>query len=79
MSMDAAELLKQALSLPPEDRADISDSRPESLDQEVDKDAEQAWLAEIQKRVREIEDGTVEMIPWEDAERRLLTPKQQTI
>jgi putative addiction module component (TIGR02574 family) len=72
MPNDPAEILKQALALPSKDRAALADSLLESLDQEVDEDAEQAWHAEIQKRLREIEDGTVEMIPWEEAERRLL-------
>ena len=72
MRKDAAELLKDALSLPPEGRAALADSLLESLDQEIDADAEQAWFDEIQKRLREIDTGAVEMLPWEEAERRLL-------
>jgi putative addiction module component (TIGR02574 family) len=72
MRKDAAELLKEALSLPPEGRAALANSLLESLDQEVDADAEQAWFNEIQKRLREIDNGTVELLPWEEAERRLL-------
>ena len=78
MPKDAAELLKDALSLPPEGRAALADSLLESLDREIDADAEQSWLEEIQKRLREIEYGAVELLPWEEAERRLwakLPPK----
>lgn len=71
MRKDAAELLKDALSLPPEGRAALADSLLESLDQEIDEGAEQAWLDEIQKRLREIDAGAVAMLPWEEAERRL--------
>ena len=71
MRKDAAELLKDALSLPPEGRAAIADSLLESLDQEIDEGAEQAWLDEIEKRLREIDSGAVAMLPWEEAERRL--------
>jgi len=71
MPKDAAELLKDALSLPPEGRAALADSLLESLDQEIDEGAEQAWLDEIQKRLREIDTGAVTMVPWEEAERRL--------
>ena len=71
MQRDAAELFKDALALPPEGRAALADSLLESLDQEIDDDAKQAWLNEIQKRLREIEDGTVDLLPWEEAERRL--------
>ena len=72
MRKDPAELLKDALLLPPEGRAPLADSLLESLDQEIDEGAEQAWLDEIQKRLREIDAGAVAMIPWEEAERRLL-------
>jgi putative addiction module component (TIGR02574 family) len=71
MRKDAAELLKDALSLPPEGRAALADSLLESLDQEIDEGAEQVWLDEIQKRLREIDTGAVAMVPWEEAERRL--------
>jgi putative addiction module component (TIGR02574 family) len=71
MWKDPAELLKDALSLPPEGRAALADSLLESLDQEVDEGAEKAWLDEIQKRLREIDTGAVAMLPWEEAERRL--------
>jgi len=63
--------LKDALSLPPEGRAALADSLLESLDQEIDEGTEQAWLDEIQKRLREIDEGAVAMLPWEEAERRL--------
>ena len=78
MSKDAGDILKDALSLPPEGRAALADSLLGSLDQEVDPDAEQVWLEEIQKRLREIDNGSVDLIPWEEAERRLwakLPPK----
>lgn len=71
MRKDPAELLKDALALPPEGRAALADSLLESLDQEIDDGAEQAWLDEIQKRLREIDTGAVAMLPWEEAERRL--------
>ncbi len=71
MRKEAAELLREALSLPPKGRAALADSLLESLDQEVDDGAEQAWLDEIQKRLQEIDTGGVAMVPWDEAERRL--------
>jgi putative addiction module component (TIGR02574 family) len=65
------ELLKDALSLPPEGRAALADSLLESLGQEIAEGAEQTWLDEIQKRLHEIDSGGVAMIPWEETERRL--------
>jgi putative addiction module component (TIGR02574 family) len=71
MRKEAAELLREALSLPPKGRAALADSLLESLDQEVDDGAEQASLDEIQKRLQEIDTGGVAMVPWDEAERRL--------
>jgi putative addiction module component (TIGR02574 family) len=73
MSRAAAELLDEALKLPTEARAALADSLLDSLDVEVDEDAEQAWRQEIQQRLQEIDNGDVKLIPWPDAERRLLS------
>lgn len=64
-------LLNEALKLPPEARAALAGSLLESLDQEVDENAEAAWSAEISKRLREIDSGSVRMIPWSEVRRRL--------
>jgi putative addiction module component (TIGR02574 family) len=71
MSRAAAELLNEALKLPTEARAALADSLLDSLDVEVDEDAEQAWRQEIHQRLQEIDNGAVELIPWPDAQQRL--------
>ncbi|MEO8097726.1 MAG: addiction module protein [Acidobacteriota bacterium] len=71
MVIDAGQLLKDALGLPPEARAALADSLLDSLDTVVDEGAEESWRREIQHRIHQIETGTVVLIPWEDAERRL--------
>jgi len=55
-----AEILKQALTLPPEARAALADSLLDSLDTEVDEDAAEQWRVEIRKRMAELDAGTVE-------------------
>jgi putative addiction module component (TIGR02574 family) len=69
--MDVAELLKEAAKLPEADRAALADSLLESLDTEVDEDAEEAWHAEVHRRLTEIDTGAVSLVPWEDVQRRL--------
>lgn len=73
MRKDAAELLRDALALPAAARAALVDSLLESLDSEIDDDAEEAWRQEIYQRLREIDDGAVQLIPWRDAQRNLWT------
>jgi hypothetical protein len=71
MPKDAAELLRDALSLQPEARAALANSLLESLDVEVDDNAEEVWREEIYRRLQHIDSGAVRLIPWDDAERRL--------
>jgi putative addiction module component (TIGR02574 family) len=71
MSPTAEELLKQALSLDEKDRASVAGALIESLQQETDPDAEEAWDVEIRRRVEELESGTVEAIPWTEVRKRL--------
>ena len=72
MSRETGELLKEALALPPEARAALADSLLDSLDTEVDADAEAAWQIEIQRRVAELDSKTVSPRPWVEVRSRLM-------
>jgi len=72
-----AELLSEALHLPTEARAALADSLLDSLDTEVDANAEEGWRDEIYRRLLEIDGGAVQLIPWHDAQRRLRARRQQ--
>lgn len=71
MKRDAAEILKEALALPTEARAALAGSLLDSLDTEVDEDAEAAWAMEVNRRVAELESEAVKTIPWAEVRRRL--------
>ena len=72
MTRDVSELLTEALDLPQEARAALAASLIDSLDDEVDEDAEAAWATEIARRVEEVRSGSVTLIPWTEARRRIL-------
>jgi putative addiction module component (TIGR02574 family) len=69
MSPNAEKLYNEAMQLPDDERADLAGKLIASLDLEVDDDADEAWAAEIARRVAEIENGTAKTIPWEEARR----------
>ena len=71
MKENIADILKQALRLPPEARAALAGSLLDSLDEPLDLDAESAWEAEIAARIREIDKGKVILIPWAEARARI--------
>jgi putative addiction module component (TIGR02574 family) len=72
MKRSVAEILQDALDLPAEARAALAGSLIESLDEEVDEDAETVWSAEIIRRIAEIDQGKVELVPWAEVRRRLV-------
>ncbi len=74
--MDSKQILLEALQLSEEERAAIAGELIESLDAEVDADAEAAWSAEIHRRVQELEAGRVLTVPWAEARRRIRTAAQ---
>ena len=71
MKRDAAEILKEALALPTEARAALAGSLLDSLDTDVDEDAQAVWATEVNRRVAELDNGTVKTVPWEEVRRRL--------
>ena len=72
MSRDTAEILREAMALPVEARAALADSLLESLDSEIDEDAEAAWRREIVRRVRELDAKAVAPVPWAEVRSRLM-------
>lgn len=72
MARDPGEILKEALELPLEARAVLADSLLESLDQQIDEDAEASWQREIQRRKAEIDSGRTPLVPWSEVRARLM-------
>lgn len=71
MKQNIVEILKEALKLPPEARAALAGTLLDSLDETVDRDAESVWEAEIVMRLKEIDEGKVNLIPWAEARARI--------
>jgi putative addiction module component (TIGR02574 family) len=67
----AEEHLQALLMLPVEDRAHAAKLLLDSLDGEVDADAEEAWAAEIERRLAKIQAGEATLISAADAAARI--------
>lgn len=73
MTSRAQEVLREALSLPIDQRADVAAELLASLDDAGSEDVaevEAAWAAEIQRRAHRVMAGESAGIPWEDVRRR---------
>jgi putative addiction module component (TIGR02574 family) len=71
MARDAAQLLHEAMELPDEARAALAGSLLDSLDAEVDANAEQLWREEIERRLQSLNDGSAQLLPWNQVQTRL--------
>jgi len=59
MASSSRQLEAQVLKLPPEERARLAERLISSLDEEVDAEAEAAWIREGERRLDELKSGKV--------------------
>ena len=73
MSPKTQGLLREAMSLPIKERADLAAELLASLDDATAEDpaeVEAAWASEIERRARRVMMGETAGIPWDDVRRR---------
>ena len=73
MARKLQELFREAAELTDRERAELAGMLIESLDSEPDADVEAAWAEEVERRVRQVDAGEVEMIPWEQVRAELFS------
>ena len=59
------ELFKKALQLDESERAALAGMLIDSIDSDVEEGVEAAWMIEIERRIAELDAGTVETMPWD--------------
>jgi putative addiction module component (TIGR02574 family) len=72
MRQHAEHVLREALTLPEEERSEIAGALLESLDAEPEPDVEAAWRREVAARVAALEAGEGETTLWEEVRDRFL-------
>ena len=75
MTSRAQEVLREALALPVDQRADVAAELLASLDEAPASDqaeVEAAWAREIERRARRVMTGESAGEPWEDVRARVL-------
>jgi putative addiction module component (TIGR02574 family) len=61
------EVFRDAMALPPDARAELTERLVESLAQDVSPEITSAQLAEVQRRIAQVESGEVELVPGDEA------------
>lgn len=65
------QIRNQALALSESDRAELAHDLLKSLDGPADSDAANAWDAEIERRLKQIDEGIVQPMDREELRRRI--------
>jgi len=71
MSLTTERILEDVLSLPEDQRAELAVRLLQSLDREIDPDAEEAWVTEIERRCAALDAGETTLSDWHDVRRRI--------
>jgi putative addiction module component (TIGR02574 family) len=71
MSEEVSHLLRQALALPPDERAALANTLPDRLDAASDS-VQGAWDEEVARRMADLKAGRSVTVPWEQLHRELL-------
>lgn len=71
MGNSAQKLYEEAMKLDPHERAELTGLLIESLEAGFEPGAEEAWVAEVERRVAELDSGVVKTIPWDELRTKL--------
>jgi len=71
MTRAVQELYEKASELSVRDRAELAGLLLESIEEPSDEGVEEAWAAEIERRMAEYRAGRVKTIPWSEVRARL--------
>jgi putative addiction module component (TIGR02574 family) len=66
-------LYDEALKLDPDERSVLAMRLLDSVGESA-QGIEQAWSDEIQRRLKLIDEGQAQLVPWEEAKKRIFAP-----
>ena len=71
MASSATYILKQALELKEEERAELASLLIESLDEPAEGGVEAAWAVEIERRMADLDSGSEKTLSWDEVREKL--------
>jgi putative addiction module component (TIGR02574 family) len=73
MSPETSDLLKRALALPADERAALANTLLDTLESQTQSvTVQDAWDAEVARRIADLKAGKTVTVPWEELHRELL-------
>ena len=71
MAASAKDILRQALELKEEERAELASLLIESLDAPAEEGVEAAWAVEIERRMADLDSAAAKTLTWEEVRNKL--------
>lgn len=71
MATKAENILNEALSMSPAERATLAHCLISSLDHPTEKSVDEEWIKLAQKRLAELESGKVKPVSWESIKQKV--------
>ena len=71
MSERADEILRQAMRLTDDERAEVAGALFESIEPPPEVEVEQAWREEVARRIAALDAGQARTVPWEEVREQL--------
>ena len=76
MTQAVLDLYEKASELPEKDRAELAGLLLQSIEEEPEPGIEEAWAAEIERRMADYHAGRVKTIPWSEVRAQLHRPNR---
>jgi putative addiction module component (TIGR02574 family) len=64
-------ILNEVLTMSPDERARIARCLIQSLEEPCAEDVDEQWIQLAQKRLEELEDGSVQSVTWEEIKKKV--------
>ena len=71
LSTAAQQVFEAAMQLPDAERAKLADKLSSTIDPISNQEWQDEWAAEIDRRVRQADDGTAKLLDWHDVRQKL--------
>ena len=71
MVTSATDILKQAVELKEEERAELASLLIESLDEPAEEGVAAAWVVKIERRMADLDSGSANTLSWNEVRERL--------
>ena len=68
---EAKDILEAAMELEPVERAKIAQELLDSIDGGANGGLDAEWIAELERRAREIDEGRAQFVSWSDVQARI--------